>query len=253
MNEVTDKNMLPDFLIIGVQKSGTSWLHRELSKHPELFLPKKKELRFYIDSKNFTGNVVNESSLQAYINFFKSVPVGTLKGEATPEYIFQTQCAERIHKLKPDTKLIVLLRQPAERAFSQWRMISTHKKIDTTLSFLEAFDRNLPENASMKERGLYEKQLKRIFSIFPHKNIQILFYDDLVADPKAFLHETYKFLNVKNYYSEDYTNRLIARYEEKCDIRKKMTVEEKVQLTNYYRDSILNLEELLSVNLSHWL
>ena len=102
---------LPEFLGIGTQKGGTTTLHQLLTSHPQVFLPKCKEIHFF--------SLHYAKGTNWYANHFKDAAKDQIKGEITPLYLFDTKAPKRIHKILPEAKLITLLRDPVERTLSQ--------------------------------------------------------------------------------------------------------------------------------------
>ena len=111
-NAMTERLRLPDLLVLGTQKGGTSSLRRLLLDHPQLFMAATKEVHFF--SKNW------DRSIDWYARHFSNAPEGVYCGESTPFYLFHQEAPQRIHNLIPQVKLIVLLRDPVERALSQY-------------------------------------------------------------------------------------------------------------------------------------
>jgi hypothetical protein len=103
---------LPNFLGIGAQKCGTTTLHRLLEKHPQIFLPKCKEVHFF--------DLKFEKGIDWYKENFKRANTKSICGEITPYYLFHPDAPERIKSITPDAKLIILLRDPIDRAISQY-------------------------------------------------------------------------------------------------------------------------------------
>src|SRR6185437_9415080 len=120
---------LPDFFIAGVPKAGTTALHSALAKHPGLYLSPVKEPKFFLtdgpppteggpgDAKTYREHVWRRAD---YEDLFSGAPANALKGESTPFYLFSEDAQDRIHALIPHAKLIVVLRDPVERAHSNW-------------------------------------------------------------------------------------------------------------------------------------
>lgn len=183
---------MPTFLGIGAQKSGTTWLHARLNEHPEIYVPHaRKEIHFF-DAYYYKG-------LDWYSSFFPNGPLNegyAQWGEITPKYIYDPVVAERIHEVIGDQiKLIVMLRDPVERLFSQYRM--SYSQGDTNFDPEEFFETNEEAFA----RGLYSVQLKRFFSLFKRENILILFYEEVFRDTSATakaLSQVEDFLKINN-------------------------------------------------------
>jgi len=128
------------------------------------------------------------------MNFFKKAKFNQIKGEFSTFYIADEYAAQNMFKFDPDIKIIAILRNPIDRTFSNYNFGIQLGKIDS-ISFEEALEK-VPEIA---KRSFYYKNLKRYFDIFPHKNIKIMFFDDLKRDPESFLKEVENFLGVKEF------------------------------------------------------
>jgi hypothetical protein len=183
---------LPDFLGIGVQKAGTTWLWANLRCHPELFLPPKKELHFF--------NFHFYNSLAGYASQFEKGK-GKVRGEITPAYaILSKQKIAFIKKVMPSTKLILILRNPIDRAWSRARMVlkgANAKEIDLTRFSEKEIRRSLAHRSS-RARGDYLSTIDNWLEYFPEKNLYICFYDDLSLRPKKFLMGIFNFLGVRS-------------------------------------------------------
>jgi len=177
-------NDLPHFLGIGAQKSGTTWLYRQLRQHPAIFMPATKELRFFFDSKE---------SCAWYRSQFQPARHDQLCGEITPEYMIKREAASQIADLLPEVKLICLLRNPTERVFSQWCMARQLGNIPRDVPLLTAFQANLQ---FMRERGHYAQHIENYRQWFPDHQLKVLLYDNLVQDPRGLWQEVLRFLGV---------------------------------------------------------
>src|SRR5437879_3433521 len=108
-----------DFIVPGAQKSGTTALHYFLKKHPQIALPDRQEMHFFDDEEIFSQAPVDYELLHRH---FRSVARSTIAGEVTPSYLYWKPAMERIRDYNPQTKLIILLRNPTDRAFAHWNM-----------------------------------------------------------------------------------------------------------------------------------
>lgn len=197
--------VLPDFLIVGAQKSGTSSLHAYLEEHSQLVAPPdRKELHFF--DRHFGAGVGHYRSyfptslgrrLRAAV---KGGPV--LCFETTPEYMVFAEARERIHALLGSIPLVLILRDPIDRAWSAYRMYSTdnvdaefEELLDADASIAQHEGRELDPAAraltqEMDElrlftRGLYVEQLLALFELWPRDEILVLDFEDLKRDPKG--------------------------------------------------------------------
>lgn len=184
---------LPTFLCVGAQKSGTTWFHAQLQSHPELYLPiQRKEVHFF--------DAYFEKGVDWYRGFFP-VDLGEMGfrhcGEITPKYMFDPAVADRVVEvLGAETKIIIILRDPVERFFSQYRM--SYSQGDTDLSPRAFFE----SNEEALQRGQYSTQLRRFISRFGWHNILILFYEKLFVEghdgiPESLL-DVGRFLGIDN-------------------------------------------------------
>lgn len=240
--------LLPDFLIIGAQKSGTTSLYHYLSQHPCMHRATRKEVHFF-DLHFHRGmgwyRAHFPSAQQAF--FTRRVlrrPFVT--GEATPYYIFHPHVARRVHEALPNVKLIVLLRNPVDRAYSQYmRQVRAGRE---QLAFEEAIQREQertgPELQRMLEdesynsrahrwysyvsRGLYADQLEAWLDLFPRSSILIESSEDLAANPGAVMARVFQFLGLPSAQPGEYRRRNAGRY-------RPMAPATRQYLTDFYR------------------
>ena len=185
-----------DFLGIGAEKAASYWIAHCLKEHPEVCFARNKEVFFFNEYDPHLLKVKNlkyQRGISWYARQFPNCDKSQLKGEYSPTYLYGKEAAERIKKHFPDVKIIVCLRDPVKRAFSQYlhdRSIGLIKDI----SFEEALKRQI----SYFEKGLYFKHLKNYFSLFPKKNILVILIEDIKKDRKAVLKKIYKHVGAKN-------------------------------------------------------
>jgi len=178
---------LPTFLGIGAQRSGTTWLDSQLRTHPQIYLPiRRKEVHFF--DKYF------DRGLAWYQNFFprkQNASRFQAIGEITPKYVYSADAPARIHKLLPNCKLIVILRNPVDRAYSQYGLAV--KKQGERRTF-EEFCEQRPE---VFARGLYSQQIERYFRHFPREQILVLIFERAVCrDQQSALQQIAGFLGI---------------------------------------------------------
>lgn len=189
-----------DFLVIGAQKAGTTEFQRILRHHPELQLADRKEVHFFDNDASF----VSEVDYSHYEAEWSEPQLGRLRGENTPAYLYWKPVAQRIAAFRPGTKLIAILRNPMERAFSHWQM--TRRKGQENLSFADAI-RLEPDRLaatptgqhltfSYADRGRYATQLRRFLGLFPRGNLLVLRSEDLRAAPQQTFDQVTNFLGV---------------------------------------------------------
>lgn len=173
-----------DFIGIGAQKSGTSWAYANIYEHPEICAP-IKELHFFSRPRFEKGKDWYESN-------FRSCRVTSKKGEFSTSYLYSKETPKRIHDLYPNAKLIAILRNPRDRAYSQYRNAVKAGEIKGDVTFEEYSSRD----PSVYEQGLYAEQLDRYLALFPREQILILIYEDIEKDPAAFMKRIYEFIGV---------------------------------------------------------
>jgi hypothetical protein len=185
--------MLPNFLIIGAQKAGTTWLYDVLRMHPDIFLPDTKELSYFcqLDSDGNQLNYFNQLDISWYKDFFAARTNETAIGEISPMYLCDEVAPERIALILPSVKLIAVLRDPVERAVSEYWM--TFNKRDTMPPLARMQDQGTD---IILRRGLYGVQLQKYFSLFPNKNILVLVFEEMMADRDTTLDLICRFLEV---------------------------------------------------------
>ena len=202
---------LPDFLVAGVPKAGTTALHASLSRHPGLYLPEIKEPKFFLTDgpppgKGGPGDVITYREhvwqRDAYEALFDAAPPGALRGEATPLYLHDLAAMTRIRALIPAAKLIVIIRDPVERAHSNWAHLWS-AGLEPIGDFVRACaeeDKRIAAGwASFWHYtglGKYGAQLQHAFSVFPREQVLVLRYRRLVDEPAATLDRICAFLGV---------------------------------------------------------
>lgn len=197
---------LPNFLVIGAAKSGTTSLYHYLAEHPQIFMSPVKELSYFAYNDphvqagwpNFHFPI---KTIQQYHEQFSGVRNETAIGDASPIYLESKLASNRVKELIPNIKLIASLRNPADRAFSGYLMHirQGHGPDD----FTKAFN----ENSRYVQGGFYYARLKQYYDLFPHRNIKICLFDNLKSDPIELLHELYSFLEVDNSFTPDLKKR----------------------------------------------
>lgn len=194
-----------NFLIAGVQKAGTTALNEFLSAHPYVFMP-DREIH-YFDNEKIDWNHPNYAS---YDRKFRTAPPHKIVGEKTPIYMYWANSIERIHAYNPAIKLIIILRDPVQRAYSHWKM-QVVKGLET-LPFSNAIRTGRPRVAIPKdikykdrrrysyvERGFYAPQLERIFKHFARDQVLLLEHSELKSDLVSTLDQITTFLNVPQF------------------------------------------------------
>ncbi len=169
-----------------------------LRQHPGIYIPAQKEL-FYFNRRFFESpelpNYNARQPLSWYLAFFVPGKEDQIKGEASPAYIWDEEAPQRIADFNRNLKLVAVLRNPVDRAFSQYLYL-IQRGLFSKITFEEAIQRR----SDLLSRGLYAQQLQRFFKLFPAGQIHVAFYDDLQEDNRKFLAELQAFLGVTEMY-----------------------------------------------------
>jgi hypothetical protein len=299
---------LPNFLVIGAAKAGTTSLHHYLRQHPEIFMcPKKDTFFFDFDGRDpdFAGPGDNDwyrgqavVHLEEYQILFADAGERKAVGEACAGYLYDPEAPARIHRYVPDAKLIAVLRDPIERAYSSF-LQQVRDGYETETDFAAALaleEKRIREHWRpiwhYRERGFYYRQLKRFLRYFERSRIRVYLYEDLQESPVAMLGNIFEFLEVDADFEPDTSvrhNRAgIPRSRRLHELvmkpnalkmvvkpllpprvrgllkaavtdtavslrRPPVPPEVRERLVQEYRPDVLELQEFLGRDLSHWL
>ncbi len=201
------KELLPDFVVIGAGKSGTTSLHEYLNQHPKIFMG-SKEPNFFAyelldpntledptDRDHYYQSVYK---LEDYLNLFKEAKDGQLKGEVSNTYISSAGSWERIKHYIPDAKLMAILRHPADRIFSRYFHLVRENEIPEGGDLNEVFNRDSIwwKRKDLVNEGFYYRQLKPYFDNFKRENIKVFLYEDFIGRTDEVVKEAFSFLGV---------------------------------------------------------
>jgi len=192
--------MLPNFIIVGAEKAGTTWLYDRIRRHPHVFMPEVKEIHYFnrLNSNHKPRQNYKKHDLEWYEAHFRAWEGETAVGEATPMYLCDKQAPERIRTHLPDVRLVVCLRYPSDRAYSHYWM--ARGKEHTRHSFREVVQNRSPR---FIERGRYGEQLRRYLSHFARSQILILIHEELFGEPVQHLNGICSFLGVEDTFYRD--------------------------------------------------
>lgn len=210
---------MPNFLIIGAAKSGTTSLYRYVKQHPQIYMSSVKEPQFFSSEGkdlDFRGPGDREivertwiTTLKEYSELFSGVRDEIAVGEASNMYLYDATAATRIRDYVPDVKLIAILRDPADRAYSQFSFMTLNGR-EQLAEFADAFQ---AEEARIcddwmpswhyKRTGFYYAQLRRYFDVFPSIQIKVYLFEDFIADPRYVLQDLFQFLGVDVTFNPD--------------------------------------------------
>ncbi|MGB3402767.1 MAG: tetratricopeptide repeat protein [Microcoleaceae cyanobacterium] len=213
----------PNFLIIGASKCGTTSLYHNLIEHPQILPALKKEIKFWHDDL--------KQGLDWYLSHFLPSPDTThylnyLTGEASPNYLDLPETAQRVYQCFPQMKLIIILRNPIERAISHYyhwvrlgleyrsleEVVETElKTIDTVLQFPIQYQ-HWYQSINYIARGVYIGFIQQWMAVFPPEQLLILHSQDLADNPEATMQQVFSFLGLPNFPNCHYTQLNVGKY-----------------------------------------
>jgi Sulfotransferase family len=205
----------PDFFLVGTPKGGTTALHSALLGHPQLYLSAVKEPKFFLcdgappsrsqhrgpgDAHSAKEWVWREAD---YLRLFADASPGTVVGESTPFYLYDRSAQRRIAETRPDARLIAVIRDPVDRAYSNWTHMWSDG-LEPVSDFNAALDR---EDARVgagyapfwhySRLGRYGEQLQHLYELFPREQVLVLRYRQLAEEPEPTIAAVCDFLGVR--------------------------------------------------------
>jgi hypothetical protein len=203
---------MPDFLVIGAPKAGTTALHGALAQHPALYMSPIKEPKHFLtdgppptrggpgDVQTYREHVWRRADYEA---LFDAAPGGMLRGESTPLYMYDPDAMRRIREAIPGAKLIAVIRDPVERAHSNWTHLWS-AGLEPVGDFVQAcaeeqrrIDAGWASFWHYTGLSRYGQQLEHLFSLFPREQVLVIRYRQLVDEPAKTLDEIFGFLGVE--------------------------------------------------------
>lgn len=200
----------PTFIIAGASRSGTTSLWYYLRDHPDIFMPDEKEVRYFDKNRRYGDK-------ERYLEFFSQAEDESAIGEASPpyfndkvlfdeegNYLFSdTSSAERIFDFDPDMKIVISLRNPVDRAYSQYWKNRTRAGLDDDKSFREVIEEEVNGGRSPEDnpacwlfKNGYGTHLSNWLDIFPEDQIKVVIFDEWIEDEEAVLEDICEFLDV---------------------------------------------------------
>jgi len=180
---------LPNFLVIGSTRCGTTMIHECLKEHPEIYVPPHiwKEVHFFGRETNYI------KGLEYYKSFFRFITNEHIYGEVTPNYLYSYKCKERIASdLDRDTiKLIISVRNPIDMVYSHYRHDYRSHSYDRFSEYIRSADLII-------RRGFYIDYIEGYMTLFPRQNFHIVVFDDFLENPRTFIRSIYNFLGTKD-------------------------------------------------------
>ncbi len=284
---------LPNFLIIGAQKAGTTSLYYYLMQHPQIYMSPVKEPRFFYP-EFYTSDKLRPSSrkqpltMEEYQSLFAGVSSETAIGEASTDYLRSINAPKLIREAIPEVKLITILRHPVERAFSAF-CYQTRDGYEH-LDFAEAIKETKSGIRDYLQLGFYYSQVKRYLETFERQQVRIYLTQDLYRNPDSVLVNIYDFLNVdrefqpslekknisgvpksrilhdiflkdnpfKSFFKPLFPSKLRKKIHgnvRKINLANKPTLSPELrhELIDTYREDILKLQDLIDRDISHWM
>ncbi|MGP1387943.1 MAG: sulfotransferase family protein [Thainema sp.] len=295
---------LPNFIVFGVQKAGTTSIYNYLKQHPEIYMSPVKETNFFerdwatAPPETLAKKRNGIYTLEQYQQLFAGVTDELAIGEVSPNYLFHHDVAvPLIQQYVPQAKLITVLRNPVDRAYSDYLMhIRDAIDSDAEMSLAEQV-RQRPDSSFTLLKGRYYQPLKQFVEAFGANQIQICLYDDLSRNAVQTMQTMYRFLGVDDQFEPDTQQRSqVAKVPKNKTVNSLMRTQNPIRSTaatalklmmpeaarkqlrdrilalnstdkskmplkaadrallqDYYRDDILQLQDLINRDLSAWL
>lgn len=273
--------------IVGAPKAGTTSLYFYLQQHPDVCMSEIKEPNYFTaqDVVKLYYNVSPVSSEDWYHSIFAE-PTRRVVGEGSVSYLFYPEVAQKIYEYNPEARILIILRNPVQRAFSHYLMdcrlglcdISFEKIVENPLKYPHFYQQFI-------SLGKYHQQIKRYIDVFGQNQVKVMFYDDLKADSSQFVDQVFSFLSltsvdinmvVKNKFKQPSNTIIVKLYQFKWlrtflniffpkkllfmiksvlfKESKKPTLDPAIKrkLSDIYKKDIAELSKLLSKDLSAW-
>ena len=284
-----NEKQLPNFIIVGAQKCGTSTLFWQLSQHPNVIPPFQKEINYF--NWNYDKGI---NWYKAHFPIAKPADILAnneqsyfISGEASPYYLSDPEAPKLIHKVSPNAKILISLRDPVEREFSHFLLDKRYTKTEKTFHEIIPIELNYKNSKKYYalKHGLYSENVKRYLEIFGTCNVKIIIFEEWIKNPKKTVEEILKFLNLNqtlaqfnnsahNEYkilrgetskyiikskiiskiakmitSKSQRNFLRHQILFKKSSKPEMTLEDRKILQNFYFDDVKNLEQVIGKKL----
>jgi hypothetical protein len=205
---------LPDFIVVGAAKAGTTALYWYLADHPQVFMSRVKETNYFAFGLDDDGRLLYGDpelhhfpirTLDAYQRSFEGADGARAVGEASPIYLECPQSATRIRDAIPDARIICGLRDPIDRAYSDYLMYlrSRGRRFDPARELTPSAAWARPDSHWM-QISLYHEALRRYFDAFRRERIFVFLFDDLKADQAGVVRDIYRFLGADDGFVPDF-------------------------------------------------
>ena len=267
-----------DFFIIGAVKAGTTSLHRYLAQHPSIEMSRVKWTRFFhVDgaepdfralAQRYGSELLAESvgryrlmcnagvprTFEAYLDQWSKEPGKVLRGEAAPTYMYDEYACARIKVRCPNAKIIMILRTPIQRALSHYAMdlgnnwVPERRFIDAARAEPVRADSFWWGLRHYLRHGFYARYLSRARDTFGTDNLKLMFYDDMVSAPRAFMDEIVDFLGVDRFEFD------LSKWHNSAPIAKPVLEKAELEsLASLYQPEISQLQGMVGRDLRNWL
>ena len=253
---MSEKSKLPNFIVGGAPRSGTTWLYNLLDLHPEVYMakPVKPEPKF------FSVDEIFNHGIQYYATtWFAHLNSTMVAGEKTTNYLESPVAAARICRHLPGVKLVFILREPADRAFSNylWSRVNGQEREDfaTALALEQQRERSVPPALRYTRphayfsRGLYADLLRPYFELFPRNQILCLRFEEIISARHTLAERLHRFLSVSPR-PQDAENLGVINSSGKTDAT--MPVEIREDLRRRYSEPNRQLAKLLGTDFELW-
>jgi hypothetical protein len=197
----TPEGILPNFFIVGARKCGTTSLYFYLKKIPGVYMSPVKELFFFAPHAVQTDAFDVIRDKKEYLRFFEKARGYIAVGEATPIYLWDLDSPKLIHQAVPNARIIILLRDPIERAYSQYLRVIKYSGMKA--SFYDELMRDYKSQEKLYgtsqlyvEMGMYYEQVKRYFDIFGREKVKVIIFEEFIQHKEQTVNEVLAFLGV---------------------------------------------------------
>lgn len=191
----------PNFFIVGAPKAGTTSLYEYLKNIPEIYMSPIKEPNYFNRKTMYDEHPARKvRTKEKYLKLFRNVKDQKIIGEASG-YMRDPDAPKLIHKIIPHAKILISLRDPVERAYSDYLMLVGHGIITTSFRYeieSELQNGSNPSQWGIKlDSGFYTIQLERYLKVFGHEQVKIIIFEEFIKDPKNTLNDILQFLGLK--------------------------------------------------------
>ena len=231
--------VLPDFIIVGTVRSGSTSLYYNICEHPSVLSAAYDEIGFF--DSNYHLGINWYRSMFPTIKEMENVERKTgfaITGEDTPFYFWKEEAAKRIFEMNSNSKIIGIFRNPVDRAYSNYNLairskteeLTFEEAIDEEIDFLKkhSFRESTDNKRSYLAKGIYENQIKIWFELFPREQIHLLSTEDMQKNPEKTLQKAFRFLEIPDYIIKNPQKQKAVEY-------KKMNNETREKLVDFYK------------------